>query len=370
MYLYRSEEVDINLFQSIVNRIKTQPGPIKYIWKEAPSEDENDSSVEARTDISQDQEGEVRDSAYGMQGNAELQMYPWKYLFEQCEDIRSKNKIQDKDVVVLFTDHGNERNFFSAWDPTGRYNFFIQTSDWGNFIESDPDYPIIYELASIPLAIIAFDNMDEVEAWAHQRARGCVFDYCKEKEDVQLRLRTADICKECRQRLIDRQIDVALVAQIFATFESIRTQMLYRSRFRLTEIYSDMVIDKRRKSLTFPNIGNLSFKLSPREMAIYLFFLNHPEGVTYPGMARYRDELLNIYKSVNIREGQDNLKNVVDNILREPHDTKHDILSNIRQKFRQHFGEEMAKPYIVDPVTENKFGISLDRDYVEIRGGR
>ena len=393
IYLYFSEEVERSLCESIYNRIKTQPGPIEYIWLEEPTgEIQIDELVEAPKvlDVFTWEELFTRCENYRDEKNKRITDEKMKRIKDgKMKRIKDENRIKDEDVVVLFTDYKNARNFFSAWDLTGRLNFFVQTSDWEIIIESDPSYPIIYELASIPLAIAAFNGELEMEAWAHKKPRGCVFDYCKEKDQAQLRLRTADICPDCRKLLIDKEIDSALARQIFETFDSIRTQMMFRTRFEITETPSYVEIDTRKRTLSFLNMGHLSFKLSPQEIAMYIFFLNHPEGVSYSGMVGYNGEMLKIYGSVakNVKDKKDKkdkkdekdgkdeitailaqIKDTVTNMVDENlHDRKHDIVSNIRGKFEQHIGEELAKQYVIQEMGQHRYGIPIDREYIVLK---
>ena len=358
IFLFRSDEVSIKLVQSVFNRIGKHPGPIEFIWLEAPADedenlpehtrDENDYLVHGAPDY-----------------NSVKEMLTWEVLFELCGKYRHEHGLTKEDVVVLFTDHENTRRFFSAWDPTGDLNFFIRTSDWEIYIESDPSYPIIYELASIPLAIAAFDSMEEAEKWGHQEPRGCVFDYCRKKADVQLRLRTADICPDCRDLLIRRKPEPALARQIFSTFDSIRSQMLFRTRFQLTKAESVLEIDIPKRKLRFPEMGNLELSLDPRQLTIYLLFLNHPEGILFKNIYENKDEITTIYKHLSVTIDLAKIDNVMEAILNPVKNAMNELVSQIRAKMKLTIGAELSENYTILGERGDKFSIKINRDLVK-----
>jgi hypothetical protein len=49
------------------------------------------------------------------------------------------------------------------------------------------------------------------------------------------------------------------------------------------------------KYLKFESIG-AQVSLAPKEMALYKFYLNHPEGVAYSNICDHRDELFTLYQ--------------------------------------------------------------------------
>ena len=45
-----------------------------------------------------------------------------------------------------------------------------------------------------------------------------------------------------------------------------------------------------------PDFGNVEVDLQPVHKAVYLLFLNHPEGIEFKRLAEYRDELRRWYR--------------------------------------------------------------------------
>jgi len=106
-------------------------------------------------------------------------------------------------------------------------------------------------------------------------------------------------------------------------------------------------------------------RLSPLDKAIYLLFLNHPEGINFSYLPDYREELLVIYRSLmNYRTSAEMVRSVED--VTDP--TKNSInekCARIRRAFVSHLGAYKAEPYIISGPRGEKKKISLDRDYVQ-----
>ena len=86
------------------------------------------------------------------------------------------------------------------------------------------------------------------------------------------------------------------------------------SRLRITKDYRLFLVD----------YGNVEIELNPVHKAVYLLFLNHPEGIEFKKLSNYRDELLRYYLTTakmmdkeKIIEGVDHLTDPMDNAINE-----------------------------------------------------
>lgn len=73
-----------------------------------------------------------------------------------------------------------------------------------------------------------------------------------------------------------------------------------------------------------PDIGNVEVDLQPVHKAVYLLFLNHPEGIEFKHLSEYKDELRQWYRKTSkmmdlekIEESVDHLTNPLDNAINE-----------------------------------------------------
>ena len=358
IYLFRSEEISADRFRAITGILKRFNRPIEFIVREediAENPDEN--------------QGERGGAGPVIKGNTEsLEKIPWSIFFKRCEQFRAADrKIKDEDLVVFFTDYGNEEDWFSSWDPSGRKNFFIQTSGWGDFVESEECYPVIYELVTIPLYLSVCDNLDEVKAMAHyDTPRGCPFDYCGDKTQVRLRLRTGDVCRDCRDKMIGK-LDKGIALQVFSILDDIRRQMLFRNQFAMTGQLSRLEVNKFHREMRFTDIGNNPVKLHPREITVYLFFINHPEGVGYPYIPDHIEEIRALYRNFSDDANIVKFTNTVEAIaLEEDHQTLSEIAANIKRKIILAVGQEIAVNYTINFIPGEPHRIPVDRQLVTV----
>lgn len=168
---------------------------------------------------------------------------------------------------------------------------FVHTGMWDRFTFQDFRYPVVYLLAAIPLRLKMVDSFEEMTRYFHKDPRGCMNDLCLEKSQISLKLRTGDICPECRQRISDRNVDSQIVSQVFRIFEGIRSQMLFRSSFDKDSKPSRLHIDYDKRKIYLTDLGNLEIPLNPMEKTVYHFFLNHAEGVAFTTLTDFKKEL-------------------------------------------------------------------------------
>ena len=333
VYLVRSKEISCSRFAQIVDIVSKRTFPVKFIARE------EDITVE-------NEQEEIIDEQFTPQ------ILKWETLFGYCEEFRAVNeKVEKDDYVIFLTDHSNERNWFSSMDPLGAYNFFISTYGWSDFLDSEACYPIAYELATIPLMIETCGSLDKVEEMAHREPpegdgpRGCPWDYCKLKSYVQLRLRTGDICPDCRRIMIEKKVDPALIRQIFEIMDNIREQMLFKRRFEIIRKPSGLEVNKFGKKLFFTEMG-ITVHFNARQMAFYLFFLNHPEGVEFrhlPG--NHEREIKDFYKFVCSESILARIDGTVYNMITKE---KSVMVTKINEIITDAVGKKIAEYYIID----------------------
>ena len=114
------------------------------------------------------------------------------------------------------------------------------------------------------------------------------------------------------------------------------------SRLRITNDYRLYLVD----------YGNREVELTPVHKAVYLLFLNHPEGIEFKLLANYRDELLHYYTATaklldkeKIAEGVDHLTDPTDNAINEK-------CSRIKKTFLSMMNEYTASYYFISSHTQ------------------
>ena len=125
------------------------------------------------------------------------------------------------------------------------------------------------------------------------------------------------------------------------------------------EVLSSIRID-RRCVLTLPEY-DIEIRLRPMEMAFYLLFLRHPEGIEFKRMIEHRDELLRYYSYYANRGTTEEQAKAIDKLV-EPlnYDDRNTqrsrIQTAINDAFRNSFCERYASFYTIEGVrNEPKF---------------
>ena len=95
-----------------------------------------------------------------------------------------------------------------------------------------------------------------------------------------------------------------------------------------------------------PDYGNVEVDLQPVHKAVYLLFLNHPEGIEFKRLADYRDELRRWYRMTarlmdgkKMEESIQHLTNPLDNAINEK-------CSRIKRAFMEIMDDYSAHYYI------------------------
>ena len=183
-------------------------------------------------------------------------------------------------------------------------------------------------------------------------------------EEVALEVRrlTEQLVRAGRKDLVLKAIGVPLLEEL--RIEAARGKL---SRLIITDDYRFILAD----------YNNTEVELQPVHKAVYLLFLNHPEGIEFKQLAEYREELLNIYMKTarwmdkeKIVESVDKLVDPLDNAINEK-------CSRIKKVFLDLMDEYRASYYIISGHTQKHIAgrvwferlkvITLPRELVELK---
>jgi hypothetical protein len=209
---------------------------------------------------------EFKTTKYRVDFQADL--LSWDMIFEECANFRKKEKLANDDFVVLLTEKPNFRNWFSACDPEGTRSIFIHTDDWEYYVPCGTEFPVAYEVIENILERLMFQDFKAMEEYAHNRPRGCISDMCSRKQEIILKLRTADICSDCLEILSQQNVSFQLIQRSIEILETVRKGVLYSSRYR--QAISD------DQDLPFPIAITLrKLKNTQEPLRKFLFLLDH-----------------------------------------------------------------------------------------------
>ena len=124
-----------------------------------------------------------------------------------------------------------------------------------------------------------------------------------------------------------------------SVLEELRIEAAKRrlSRLLITEDYRLILIDEHNAEVVLP----------PVHKAVYLFFLNHPEGIEFKQLVEYRDELLGYYMATARLMDKKTIEESVDMLIDPLNNSINEKCSRIKSVFLGMMDQYRAHYYIV-----------------------
>jgi hypothetical protein len=287
-------------------------------------------------------------------------------LFEIAADYRSRNnKVEDSDFVLTLTDVANNRNYFAYLEDGNTRNGFVHATEWERFIQCEIDLPVAFTILNIVLLGLVTSSQKEMEHTVHRETIGCVNDFCWDKRDVKFKLRTADICVNCVNRLVDRSVSTLKIEQSMTLLEKMREQMKDSLHFHRKFQASRMEFDIERNTIVLSDYENAEVKLKPLYMAFYLLMLKLRDGVNIKDLWRHEAELSKLYILTSGKHPEYHMQELNSSVKRAVRPVKgssSEMISRINSTFESAVGPNFSKPYIIDGPNGGNKGVSIDRE--------
>ena len=129
------------------------------------------------------------------------------------------------------------------------------------------------------------------------------------------------------------------------------------------EKYSRLVVTKDYR-LILPDYQNMEIKMEPLAKAVYLMFLNHPEGIMFKELPAYRKELAEIYLKLKPNGLTERVQQSIDDVTNPLLNSINEKCARIRGAFVGQFDDYLAKYYYIDGLRAKPKKISLSRELV------
>jgi hypothetical protein len=122
------------------------------------------------------------------------------------------------DVRIVLTEVQLTDNWFSRWHASSR-TAIVSLFAWDRTATVDPAAFVAWEVLhhGLHVASPAYDSA----VLLHEETRGCLFDLCRDRRDVEIKLQTADICPACTARLEQMGVDVEAVRRVAEVVRSL-----------------------------------------------------------------------------------------------------------------------------------------------------
>lgn len=378
IHLLRSPELNQDTYRNVLHLLQQFRGPMHFLECEEeilqynPNEEEKvwqDRKDFEKSKTMHCMQSENVISEYSIMFPYKEKTKTWNQLFSECNEYRNKKKISENDIVVLLTDIGNEPNWFGGVSPSMK-NYFIQTSNWEHFFGTGIDcrFPIAYELIIWVMRYYMFQTNEDIMKNIHQNPIGCIMDFCQEKSQIILKMRTADVCHTCMQKFVERDVPQLLTRQFFDILDGIRLSMTFRSRSAVLNQPSKMEIRGHTKKIFLTDLGGLELRLNPKEKALYLLFLKHPDGLYLTELQDHKEALIKLYGNFCTQSDPHLLNRTIEVLVNPLENDVNVILSRINRKIKEAVGEPLLHFYSINGERGEKKSIKLNRELLTQHG--
>jgi hypothetical protein len=261
---------------------------------------------------------------------------------------------EENSTVVVLGTAPNFFNFFAVPDLFGGGWGYLQTTHSATHLMAAPHLPIAYELVTMPLRRWAFGDLDTYLEYLHlEESVGCMNDFYGKVEEMQRKLRSADICDVCMRRVRQARVPFALLRQTQDSLEQVR-----RYQLNLSHLLADYV----QPTLTLGYVLRLAdvgqvVRLSPKELAVYAVFAEEPQGIPISHFPDRLDRLRHWYRRFNTgTQEEEALERTVRRLAFNEDDDLSQAISRLNKKLSQAlFAFGAVQPYqILGPNGEAK----------------
>lgn len=165
-----------------------------------------------------------------------------------------------------------------------------------------------------------------------------------EEKAAQVKTLSTQLLAEGRTDLLLKAISVPVLEQL--RIEAARATL---SPLVITEDYCFLL----------PDYGNREVQLSPIHKALYLLFLNHPEGIEFKNLVDHREELFALYRKIGNRIDPDKITETVNRLTNPLDNAINEKCSRIKAAFSDLMDEYQADYYIINSHVKRHQGSSM-----------
>jgi hypothetical protein len=294
---------------------------------------------------------------------------PFDYFYDSIRLLRSSNDIANDELIILVTGERNNRNFLGFTDDT-LLNTFIYANEWNRIYSAriESIYPIAYEIFSWIIRSKMFKSIDDLYESSHMDNEGCIMDFCEQIKDHKFKSRSADICETCNL-ILDRNLFPEDIKQYaLKSLDTIRQQMLNRDIENREAKSIELKYVNGVLEFVVPSFNDLVIKFSPQAKAVFHFFLQHPDGISYKNVVDFRQDLYRLYRRFTNREGDQIEIETINRMLGfnqgEIYDGKNNLsgaINLINETLKVIFNPHIIDFYLLKKSKE-RYSISLNRD--------
>jgi len=288
----------------------------------------------------------------------------WREMFSLCENYREKEEIQSNDFVILLTKRKNGMNWFSSFDQ--KNNAFVHAAEWENYTKDvSPKYPIAYEVVANTLQTLMNVDLNTIpNEYIHQPFKACMNDFCQNKQEIIIKLSNSRICPECLDRIKSQHVSNEMLAQVQAIFKGIQSEFDFKVD---TKPIAPSKISISEKADIYLVDYDIPLNMPELWKTLYIFFLQHPEGVLLVNLVDFSDNLKSIYRVCRPNATENFVNSTIGNLVFAQGGSFNQIRGRLNTKIMDLLKEPRYKNYIIDGGRSMPYSINIPRELVDIR---
>lgn len=164
----------------------------------------------------------------------------------------------------------------------------------------------------------------------------------------------------------EKEVD-RLSEEIIANVKRLRaigvSEVVIKQLFNKEQKLSRLVITEDYR-IILPDYNNMEIKMEPLPKAIYLLFLNHPEGIRFKDLPNYRDELAKIYLNLTNRNDYYDVCQSIYKVTNPRLNSINEKCSRIKEAFVSRFDDNLARYYYINGAARGPKVIKLERSMI------
>ena len=284
----------------------------------------------------------------------------------------SLNLNLDTPALIFLSESGKVEHKFDLTSPkvfTAPNNLFLFAEHINNAIHPpideaksiQEDYDIRFRKGSAKMLLdTAFDYLPSTsskkDTLAKPHKKKSALDLFKENKKTADELFEEEAFKipDDLQQQIEELSQAGYLSHLIQYLEILQQATRKLSRLKITDDYRIYLMDYEMKEVI----------MSPLPKALYLLFLNHPEGISFKELPDYRAELMDIYKNISLRENPIKARRSIRKLTDPLDNSVHEKCSRIRAAFLSVVAEDIAQNYFVTGGRGEAKKVSINRELV------
>lgn len=275
MKVYITGTPEINEFeiQKVVGLLNKQNGPLEFLASDILIQDFVDKSILKRNDS---------------------QTLSFDEIIEISEMYRTRFDIDSKSLLVILSSLKLDFSFYTnkKWFSYFKENnIVVRTNDWEDYSENKPFVAISHQIIENIFQTMSGYDFEEFDYY-HKRAKGCINDFCQNEYEIEYKLRSGSICRQCLEKAAENKIPFEILDHIQLLLDVFRNELLeVKSILNAYSLPSLVISDSGEISIGDKNIR---MEYVPKTFYIYML-LNRGREITLKILKNNHKKLSSIY---------------------------------------------------------------------------